>query len=294
MEHKKTITVAVHDGVFHADDVFAVAILKLIFPKIKVVRTREESLLKKADMRIDVGMVYNPKTNDFDHHQKSGAGMRANKIPYASVGLIWKHFGKRIVNSSEAFDRIDEKIIQPIDALDNGLDMSSGGLLRPYTVDDILEAFLPYWNDKNKDFEKAFLKAVEFAVFILKKEVRTVKDIENIRNLVEEKVRNTSEEYIIFENKPPNCIEILLKYPKIKFVLYRNSDGNWFSEAARVRKNSFEMRNPFPEIWAGLDKGDLIKVTKVKDAVFCHKNLFIVGARSKEGAVRLTQLALKN
>ena len=34
--------IAVHEGKFHADDVFAAAILTLVFPKIKIIRTRDE------------------------------------------------------------------------------------------------------------------------------------------------------------------------------------------------------------------------------------------------------------
>ena len=103
MAKVKLSTVAVHDGTFHADDVFALAILKLVEPKIKIIRTREVDILKKVDIRVDVGRTYNPKTGDFDHHQKEFTNKRPNNIPYASAGLIWQHFGKTLTNSLESF-----------------------------------------------------------------------------------------------------------------------------------------------------------------------------------------------
>ena len=59
-------------------------------------------------------------------------------------------------------------------------------------------------------------------------------------------------------------------------------------------ENSFETIKPFPKEWADLVNERLAKITNVKDAVFCHRGLFIAVAKSKEGAIRLTELALDN
>ena len=62
-------TVAVHSGNFHPDDVFAVAALAIYFGYIpKVIRTRDQQVINKADYVLDVGRLYNPLTNRFDHH----------------------------------------------------------------------------------------------------------------------------------------------------------------------------------------------------------------------------------
>ena len=53
--------IATHDFDFHTDDVFAIALLKLIYPDATIVRTRDITLLKKADMRVDVGRVLQPR-----------------------------------------------------------------------------------------------------------------------------------------------------------------------------------------------------------------------------------------
>jgi len=51
---------------------------------------------------------------------------------------------------------------------------------------------------------------------------------------------------------------------------------------------------PFPKEWADLTDRKLVNITKVKDAVFCHRGLFIIVAKSKGGAIKLTELALKS
>ena len=53
-EHSIIVT---HDGKFHADDVFAVATLLLVFPGATVTRTRDEGLIKGADAAVDVGGI---------------------------------------------------------------------------------------------------------------------------------------------------------------------------------------------------------------------------------------------
>ena len=37
---------------------------------------------------------------------------------------MWKTYGEKLCDSKEVADKIDHKIVQPIDALDNGVDIS--------------------------------------------------------------------------------------------------------------------------------------------------------------------------
>ena len=88
--------VATHPGTFHADDVFAIAALRLAHVQVEIVRTRDEEAQAAADVRVDVGGRSDPATGDYDHHQRGGAGERANGIralirspaPAASERLI--------------------------------------------------------------------------------------------------------------------------------------------------------------------------------------------------------------
>src|SRR3954462_10048781 len=117
--------VATHDGSFHADDVFAVAALRMVHPGLEVVRSRDPGVIGDADLRVDIGLRDDPASGDFDHHQRGGAGERANGIPYASFGLVWRAFGPRLAGSEDAATAIDERLVQGVDANDTGQNIST-------------------------------------------------------------------------------------------------------------------------------------------------------------------------
>ena len=58
--------------------------------------------------------------------------------------------------------------------------------------------------------------------------------------------------------------------------------------------HSFETRKNLPEAWGGLKDEEFVKVSEISDAVFCHRALFMAVAKSREGAVKLAEMALKN
>lgn len=47
--------IATHNGKFHADDVFGVALLTDLYPDATIVRTRDPQMLDTADIVLDVG-----------------------------------------------------------------------------------------------------------------------------------------------------------------------------------------------------------------------------------------------
>ena len=65
--------IATHNGKFHADEVFAVSLLRRLdrFKDAEIIRTRDAEILKTADVVVDVGGQYDPLTHRYDHHQVS-------------------------------------------------------------------------------------------------------------------------------------------------------------------------------------------------------------------------------
>jgi uncharacterized UPF0160 family protein len=61
-------TLVTHSGSFHQDELFAIATLMLVFDDISVKRSREEKDIAEADFVVDVGGVFDPIKNRFDHH----------------------------------------------------------------------------------------------------------------------------------------------------------------------------------------------------------------------------------
>jgi uncharacterized UPF0160 family protein len=141
---KKNKILVTHNGIFHADDIFATAALSILLDgNIKVVRTRDEELFKKADYIYDVGGIYDESMDKFDHHQHGGAGKRENGVPYAAFGLVWKKYGETITGSKQVAQKIDEHLVQAVDSHDNGIKTyKKEGEVEPYLIERCFSSFL--------------------------------------------------------------------------------------------------------------------------------------------------------
>lgn len=295
--NKKLIT---HNGSFHADDIFACATLCMMLEKneesFEIIRTRDEEIIKTGDFVFDVGGVYDEKQNLFDHHQAGGAGQRPNGIEYAACGLVWKKFGKELAGSEKAATILDERLFAPIDAGDNGFSLvENKHKISPYFLQHAFYAMRPTWREENVTDDQMFLKCVEIAKVILSREIIQVQDI----LFAEEKVlaiyHETTDKRVIVLDKNYPSEYILHDFPELLFVVYpRTTDNLWAARAVRKNLNNFENRKNFPQKWGGLRDEELQKISGVADAVFCHRGLFLAVAKSKEGAIKLAQIAVES
>jgi len=293
--NKKLIT---HNGSFHTDDVFACAALCLMLEKngekFEVIRTRDEEIIKNGDYVFDLGNIYDEKTNRFDHHQTGGAGKRKNGIEYSSFGLVWKKFGREICESQKVADLIDKKLVAPIDAFDNGIDLiENKHEISPYFIQHLFFSMLPTWKEENLTKEEMFLKSVEIAKVVLAREIIQAKDEVLAEEIVTTIYKNTQDKKIIVLDKNYPYEYILNNFKEPLFVIYpRKTDDSWKVETIREDPKTFNNKKNFPKSWAGLRDEELQKISGVPDAIFCHRGLFLATAKSKEGAVKLAQVAL--
>jgi uncharacterized UPF0160 family protein len=291
------MTIVTHNGTFHPDDVFAVASLFIRFGEMDVLRTRDEKFFSKADFLVDVGGIYDPQTKRFDHHQKGGAGKRVDGIPYASFGLVWQKFGVDICNNSRRlFDIIDKKLVSYIDAMDNGAGALQPVLADafPYTIGHAIMSFNPTWRHKERDIQdKKFFEAVDFAKGILFREIECgLDDILGMEEVERVYMKSSDKKIIILEEDYPWEF-VLSKYKEPLFVITPNTVNNtWELSAVRDNFYSFKNRKDLPKEWGGKRDRELIEVTKVNDAIFCHNALFFAVAKSREGAISLAEKAL--
>ncbi|MBS3084829.1 MYG1 family protein [Candidatus Pacearchaeota archaeon] len=288
---KQGLIVATHDGKFHPDEVFSIAILKFIYPDLKVLRTRDEKKLKEADIRIDIGRKYDPKTNDFDHHQIDFNLKRENGIPYASCGLVWKSFWDKLVSSKKAYKFIDEKLIQFIDAGDNAFKTFETKIGFVYDLFELIDSLNPEWTEE-LDYDGQFEKALNLAKSVLERELVHADSFEKSGNLIKESLEKSNGEFIILDKIGIPWKAFIVGKTKIKFVIYP-SEEIWASTGVPVKVGSFERDVSFPKDWGGKENEDLEKSSGVKGALFCHKERFIVAAKTKEAVIKLTQIALK-
>lgn len=296
----KKIKLVTHNGSFHTDDIFAAAVFSLYLEKIgksfEIIRTRDEEIIKNAEYVFDVGGVYDSEKNRFDHHQKGGAGKRDNGIEYASIGLVWKKFGIELCGNQKAVDIIDQKLIAPIDAGDNGMDLVINKFnVTPYLIQHAFGAMRPTWREENITNDEMFLKCFKIAKEILLREIIIAKDIVLAEEQVLLNYKNTKDKRIIVLDQNYPFEYILHNFPEPLYVIYpRKTDNTWGVKAVVKELKTFINRKDFPKEWAGLRDKDLQNATGVDDAVFCHLSLYFAVAKSKEGAIKLAQIATES
>lgn len=287
---KKVIT---HNGSFHSDDVFAVATLQLFFgvENIEVIRTRDETVITSGDIVVDVGGVYDPAQQRFDHHQ-NGSPVRDNGIPYAAFGLVWKQYGEKVSGSKEAAEIIERRLVVPIDAVDNGISLYDKKMeeFSPVTINDIVSFLRPVWNS-TEDLDESFNEVCNLARQLLDRAIKHAKADLAEQTLVR-KIYETATDKRIIVSEVPISDYLLTDYSETLFLVHPRDDGNWKAVAVRVGYDSFETKVSFPEKWRGLRDEELAKVSDVGDAIFCHKTGYLFVGASKEGVLEAVNKAL--
>lgn len=303
MFFSKPTIIVTHSGSFHADDVFACAVVTLYLDqykkKYKIIRSRDAFDIKRGDIVIDVGGIDDPSTQRFDHHQPGGAGERSNGIPYASFGLIWKTYGPQLCPHLDIVEEIDRRLVQPIDAIDNGISISESiecGLY-DYGIHGIVSAFQSTWKDTsaNEKQYNNFIELVHFFKDVVRREIEHAQHrlemVEIITNAYEEAPRKDIIEIPYHVGIGP-LMQVLDEHKEVKYIIAK-SNSHWKALALRKESCSFENRKPFPQSWAGKRDGELQSVSGIPDALFCHNALFLAVAESREGAWALAEASLQ-
>lgn len=293
--------IGIHNGTFHADDVFCIALMQSLYGEVEVIRTRDQKLLDECDIVADVG------NGKYDHHDVEKK-LRENGIPYCAFGLLWQDFGVEYVKTQfpsvtdeneqkEIADKIDNNFIQQIDANDNGVDVMQSEV--PITtLSEIIKSYVPFCGTE-EDVEKSFFEAVDFAKMILFRKTKKYAEHYNNLRLIQAEIEKQDVDnthMLVLENSVPwkDAVLEFDKEEKILFVVYPNITGSWCVQTTLKDKDSFAARKDLPKSWGGLRDDDLSRETGINDCVFCHPALFICGNKRKEGAIKMAQAAVLN
>lgn len=298
------LVIGTHSGIFHSDDVVAVALFCVNNEDrpIHVVRSRDVKELEKCDILVDVG------NGRYDHHQIGGNGARDNKIPYASAGLYWKYHGKEIIAKlapeisdsipsqtfiDNSFDILDQKLFQEIDKEDNGIPTNSTPLY-------YISSYLPMWQVVNKSsdaYETSFKSVLTVSISILKQLIiaemyelacgitiiEEYKQFGNVRILEIPAQTFPWTKPVVTLNEQSNA--------GIDFVIFPYSAGGWAAQCVPPNlTEKFKQRVSFPSNWAG-ETTKLPEISGVSDATFCHNGLFFARAKSREGIIAMCSIA---
>ena len=307
--------IATHSGKFHADDVWAVTVLDIVFPGCTLLRTRDPEQIRAADFAVDVGGIWDPESGRFDHHQKGFAGARQSGVVYASAGLVWRTHGARCVSllamkhtghaladdeAQQIAWAIDADVVQYLDMSDTGTARNAPG---GYGLSAVVSGFNPTWLDEqdagNGDGAEAmrlrqFRRAMEFIADVIVNQVKyRVGSLLALDRVRKAQVLEDGRLLYVDNAALPWTSIVRNEMPKVLFVIsYGIADDRYMLHTVPASADSFDARADLLQAWAGLQGEELAAVTGVADAVFCHNNLFIAAARSYEGALEMARQAL--
>jgi len=297
---EKVFSVATHDGSFHADDVFAYAILSSLFEH-TLIRSREKERLDKADIIFDVG------GGKYDHHSTDKV-YRENGIPYAAFGLIWRDFGKEFLLKTELIEeedvdsvhqKIDIDFVQAIDALDNGVNLSTDTVVKVQTISSVIAGFNHHVKANGESTKKLetlyFLEATAFARQILMNEIVGISNQLEARAGIEEAFANRENPEILILDSPAEWGDTVAELDvneEVFYVVYPKLDA-YYIQVMRKEAGKFDARKDLPEEWAAKRDQAFNEVVGIDDGIFCHPARFLAGAKSKESILKMAELALQ-
>ncbi|KAM3842402.1 MYG1 exonuclease [Diretmus argenteus] len=290
----------------------------------EIIRTRDPALLAKCDIVVDVGGEFDPKRHRYDHHQRTFAEDFHSLCPekpwvtkLSSAGLVYLHFGRRLLAQLTKLDEDDREIlygklyenfVEEVDAIDNGISQYDGEAR--YAVSTTMSSRVghlnPRWNSKSQDTEEGFKKAM---ALVGEEFLDRVDYYQNAwmpaRGVVKEAVEaryqvDPSGEVVVFSQGGCPWKEHLFSLEKelqvkvpIKFVLYPDQNGQWRVQCVPAGLNTFQNRLSLLEEWRGVRDAALSELSGIKGCIFVHAGGFIGGNQTQEGALEMARRTLQ-
>lgn len=289
MKNLSVITAAyTHGSVFHADDVFSTAFLRMVNPGIKVIRINSKELVQAfADM--DDVIAFDIGEGEYDHHQtdrqrrpiedgyffdKDGT---MQQIPYCAFGLLWRDYGRLLCPADKAWAKLDRELVLPIDKCDNGVDRN--------LLSSAIGQFNPNWNEDGSDdarFTK-FMQAVEMAQGILQAYVARVNaEVEAEDAVLGSEVVDGN--ILVLDRYLPWQDIVINQMPDILYVIYPSNRGGFNVQTVPDAPGSFNGRKLFPVEWLGNPDRSL-------GMTFCHPGNFLLATETLDRAVACARIA---
>lgn len=321
------LKIGTHNGAFHCDEVLACSMLKYLpeYKSAEIVRTRDPNLLDTCDIVVDVGGVFDPSKHRYDHHQKTFSDTMSSLLPgkkwetkLSSAGLVYAHFGKRIIEQilqtkdgalvEKLYDKVYEKFVEEIDAVDNGISTHDGAPRYQVTttISSRVANFRPAWNDEIQDFDAGFYKAMNMVSQEFEDRVKFYANVWwPARSVVAKALEkrfdvHPSGKILAFDEGCPPYKEHLFELEKeqelegeILFVLFLDeSNKSWRVGTVPVHVGSFECRKTLRSEWKALRGSDLDEKSGIQGCVFVHAAGFIGGHNNRQGALEMATKSL--
>lgn len=277
----KALRVVTHSGPFHADEVFAYALLRTFLgQELELVRTRDPAIIARADLAIDVGGQYDPRRRRFDHHQRAYLG------PLSSAGMVlsWLEELGKVAASFATSLRKDW--VDYIDAVDNGRRKLTSGVPCIVTI----VTALGEQAHSLDEFDARFMEAVAMCDGILRGLCANERRNHEASSAVQEAMRRAEaagSRVVVFDRHykwKRAYFEHGGAHHPSDYVLFPDEEGSWRLLGIPADDGSTRLKRPLPMEWAGLVEDELARVVGVPGATFCHKNRFVAVFASEAAA----------
>ncbi len=301
--------VVTHNGVFHADEVFAIAFLNIVAKRtvlnlFHVIRVNNDDIDQYKD-RDDV-IIVDIGGGEFDHHKlyplnntcKSYRSYARNingvkeykRYDFASFGKVVRAYHELVdpIKDLKEYKYFDRNFVCKIDGYDNGD--------RTYNSDfsNLLNEMNPVWNaeiewvgDPEDEVSFNFMDAICFCMFIINKKLENIKAMKDAESIIEEAKKNENNHIIILNKYVPYLGKL---NPDTEYVIFPSKrDIGCYNISVQKNENG-EFIKPLPKEWYGYNRKEnsidnSSQKDPVKGLIFCHHTGFLAVFDSIENAV---------
>ena len=304
---KEIRIIHLHNGLRHADDTVARAILEEVFPEAQVIASRNPADHERADLVVDNGWKFD-NVKWFDHHQEEGKPEpRPNGVPYAAAGLILRKFGpawvkpladKHGVDAQAVVDEVDRIFVQAIDAKDNGA-IDLGACLKGTDVRLSANDFnslirmagtSQFLGETAEDEETLARQATDFAKFILGRVRLQAIALVKARPVIA--AADTGDDVLVLETGCPWIGEVVANRPHVKFVVLKGAK-DWLVQPVPTGEDAQgEYRVHFPTGWLNKKGQDICTVAGVEGLLTLPKTGHVLFCATREAALAVARKIL--
>lgn len=289
-----------HGSTFGGIDVYSTALLSLVFSQVRVARV--ESLdgieIHPDTIVYDIGGVYNPQENRYDHRDS-----RVNEwhcmTRIKTFGLLWKRYGEEILTLMQLDKKYIKDVYESIEhylilAIDRDEVHSKHRYRNAMNASSEIADFNPPEDDIASS-DEAFLKAVQHAEIVLKNVIRQAIGVATGPDAIEKEIEKSQNGILAPRFFYPLQWEVHSgtrnpKRDEIFFIVYPYVTGDWWVDTTRA---AWDKQVEFPREWEGKRGEEFAKITGVADATYCDDMRLHCRAKTREGAMRLAELAMK-
>jgi uncharacterized UPF0160 family protein len=250
--------VITHNGKFHADEVFAIAMLEIAFKKIEVQRIPPQSNIDeiKADFVVDIGKKYDAKKY-FDHHQFTPKEESRSNAGMALDYLIENGYFNSEWETVKAF-------IEKVDKNDIGIERAD-----KFSIITIINN-LNHSSLHTKKQESQFKKAVRIAKEALRGLIGKDRDMLKAKEIIAKKgkvVERANIKMVVLPHFVPNWERVIngdnKKYQNIDWIAWIDT-----------KEGTVKVKN-IPKADGNFEANGIpVRYIEGVDAIFLHKDNF--------------------